>query len=178
MQNLNFEIELEKYTITDLNYKFDENILSFLASELSEFNKDDNEIDLLGGEIRDQNTIKVAIHKDLKEMFIIIDTRIEECIDFATLPVEISLEDKEFILRSLDISMKFQYSLKFDNDVPSNLSENEKFMNELQVRLENTIINNCRHHMVFLVRNLTTLDYNRPIKLEFPKFKLENIEIN
>ncbi|WP_242295037.1 MULTISPECIES: hypothetical protein [Bacillus cereus group] len=177
MRNFNFEIQLENYIITDLNYKFDENILPFLANKLSKENKDINEFDLVT-QVNDQNSIKIAIHKDLKEMFIIMDTRVREIIDLTEYPYQDYFDDEEIILKSVDVSMKFNFTLETEKEFPSNLSDNERFMNEFQIHLEKVIMEICRYHMINIVRNMTALDYNQPIRLEFPKVKIENIEIH
>lgn len=176
VQNLNFKIQLKDYIITDLNYKFDENIFPLLASEFSKINKESTEFDLLT-KVTDQNTMQVAIHTGLKEVVIKIDTRVKEHVDLTELSHHEYFDDKEFILKSLDISMKFNFVLEYENDLPPNLSENEEFINELGVRLENSIIDICRHHMIITIRNLTSLDNNPPFTLEFPEFKLDDIEI-
>lgn len=169
MTNMSYELQLKNYVITDLNYHFDEDISSSIAHKLSEHG--DLSIDQFESQIEDQNSIKVLINKSLEEVIVIMDTRIKEEIDFEEL-----LHEK-FILKALDVTIRFSFLLKCEQMPSPEILEEDEFAQNLMKLLESSILDICRHTMVTTVRNITTLDYNYPLNIDFPMKVVQDIQV-
>ncbi|CAH1220545.1 hypothetical protein [Paenibacillus sp. JJ-223] len=176
MESIRFKTQLKSYIITDLNYKFDENVLPFLKERLSDLNKEGGTTESLFRS-EDHHTMQLAIHKELNNIIVTMDTRVKEYIDLDTLSDGEEFEDKEFILKSLDVSIVFNFDLEYENEIPVGLIENNDFVENMKAQLERTILEICRHHMVITVKSISALDYSPSIELDFPELELDDIKI-
>lgn len=171
MGNINFKIRLKDFFILDFNYKFDENIFSDLMNDV--------DVESFSANVKERSKVKIAIHNSYKEMFIIMDTNIQEIIDLKDLSINERFKGKEFILKSLDISVKFNFSLELDNPNISleGFSEDDEFMNIFQENLKQTALEACRYNIVNIIKQISSIDYNQCINLKFPQINISEIKI-
>lgn len=163
---------LENFSIQEFNYKFNDSVISVILNDIeNKHGKEITESFDIKTDIEEKSSIQIGVHNELKKMFVVIDTSVQEIIDGKNVHEEDS-EDR-YTLKTLDISVKFNFLLESKEESSIGLSDNNHFMEKLQEHIEVRIIEDCRINMVNIIKQLTSIDYQQSIKLNFPENSVE-----
>ncbi len=166
MNHVKLISKLKNYIITDINYRFEEAVFGKLAKQIDNL----GEIEV-SGNIQDKYTVKVGVHNDLKEYFILMDTKVIEKLDTSILPKEFS---EEMIIRTIDISVRFNFDIiSSDNFNESDEKMKKKTIDNLHEEIKKKVVDICSYQVVNIISNITSLDDNQKIKLDYPVLNFE-----
>lgn len=177
MKLINVKTQLESFIITDLNYKYNESIFSFFIKQLKDvedLNTESKEAYQFASNIKEKTSIKIAIHPAFEDLLVIMDTQVQEVIDTEPFHELIENPEEVYVLKDLEISIEFRFSLDIPEvDLSALKDTQDDFKKNIVNKLKKSATELCRQQMMETIKSLTSLDYNKSIRIDPPTSEIE-----
>ncbi|MEK4649476.1 hypothetical protein MKY22_16330 [Exiguobacterium sp. FSL W8-0210] len=160
---------LNKFVISNINYQF-RNDVSDIKKLIPDISHEDLEEHDFNSKVIQDNSIKLATHRDLDELFVELDIRVKEEIDLS----DFTREELSFIVKSIDLSVRFYFDINLDENLKS-YEKNEEFIEFVRETIMEKVVDISINQSIDIIKRLSSLDHSEVLELSFPKSKYENV---